>query len=184
MRLLSDTRLLQGCFAAGLCVILTATVSAALALQYIWGFLPCELCLMERIPYYIGASLAALAFVAALCRCPPKWVAFLFILIALLMFYDAALSVYHVGVELGYWKGPTGCSLAAAQAQQSGSLLDSLENSVRIIPCEVPAGYIFGISFAGWNAIAAFFFALCAVFAARFPFAHGRRARVNSAGHE
>ncbi|KAA6405754.1 disulfide bond formation protein B [Candidatus Tokpelaia sp.] len=175
MRLLSDIRLLQGSFAALLCVVLTGTVALALALQYIGGFLPCELCLLERIPYYIGASLAALAFVAALCRCPPKWVAFLFIFIALLMFYDAALSVYHVGVELKYWPGPDGCSLAAAQAQQAGSLLDSLNDSARIIPCEVPAGYIFGISFAGWNALATFFFALCAVFAARFPLTRARR---------
>jgi len=175
MRLLSDIRLLQGSFAALLCVLLTGTVALALALQYIGGFLPCELCLLERIPYYIGAGLAALAFIAALCRYPPKWVAFIFILIALFMFYDSALSVYHIGVELKYWPGPAGCSLAAAQAQQAGSLLDSLNDSVRIIPCEVPAGYIFGVSFAGWNAFATFFFALCAVFAARFSFTRARK---------
>lgn len=175
MRILSDMRLSQGVFAALLCFALAGTVSAALALQYIWGFLPCELCLLERIPYYIGAVLAALAFAAALCHFSPKWAALLFLLIAGLMFYDAAVSAYHVGVELKYWQGPSSCSSAhlGAVPATADSLLENM-NAAPVIPCDQIPGTIFGISFAGWNGIATFTFGIFAVFAAWFPFARRR----------
>jgi len=153
---------------------LVCTVGAALALQYIGGFLPCELCLLERMPYYAGAVLMVIAFLAA-CARRPRLAWLMFILTAALMFYDFGLSVYHVGVELHYWPGPSACSSANAGAlpARASDLMAGL-NMARIIPCDVAGGYIFGISFAGWNAIACLGFAIFAAFAAWFPFRVGR----------
>jgi disulfide bond formation protein DsbB len=41
-----------------------AVLIAALGLQYIWGYQPCELCLKERYAYYAGIVLAVLASAA------------------------------------------------------------------------------------------------------------------------
>lgn len=171
MRILSNLRSLQLLGAFLLFCGLGGTVGSALALEHIGGFVPCELCLLERVPYYIGLGLLALAFFTVLCGFSPKFAAALFLCVALLMLYDAGLSLYHVGVELKYWPGPVSCSspsLANLPAQAS-SLLENL-NKTRITPCNVPAGYIFGISFAGWGCIAAVIFTCCAAFAAYFPF--------------
>lgn len=177
MRIPTNLRALQAVFAALLLAGLAGTVATALALQYIWGFLPCELCLLERIPYYAGAALMVFALAALRFRSPPKWAAVLFVITGLLMLADAALSLYHVGVELKYWAGPTACSSFALSAlpADTNALLANL-NSLNIIPCDRPAGYIFGLSFAGWNAVATFAFALFAAFAAWFPFIWGRKA--------
>ena len=52
----SDRTLAGVAFVLGLAAIL-----GALAFQFIGGLYPCELCLTQRWPYYIGLPLLALA---------------------------------------------------------------------------------------------------------------------------
>ena len=47
-----------------LAVAMAAVVGTALGFQYIGGYIPCELCLMQRQPYYYAIPIALLgAFV-------------------------------------------------------------------------------------------------------------------------
>ena len=48
-----------------LLVAMAATVGTALGFQYIGGYIPCKLCLEERIPYYVGVPLMALAAISS-----------------------------------------------------------------------------------------------------------------------
>ena len=46
--------------ALAILLIAAATIAGAWIFQAM-GYVPCELCLKERIPYYVGIALAALA---------------------------------------------------------------------------------------------------------------------------
>lgn len=154
-------------FALLLLVLLAGTVLVALAFEHIGGLIPCALCLQERIPYYIGALLTGLAVLLALVRRWPVLIQLLFVAVFLLMAADAGLSAYHAGVEWGWWAGPAGCSGNGAMESQNAQDLFAVFDEVRPVPCDTPALVVFGLSMAGWNAVASLFYAALA-FAAAF----------------
>jgi disulfide bond formation protein DsbB len=132
---------------------MAVTVGAALGFRHIGGYIPCKLCLEQRLPYYIGVPVAALALVAAVLRLPPVAVRGLLVVVALLMTWSIWLGGFHAGVEWGFWPGPADCGAVAAPPSGGGSLLDQLD---AVIPpaCDQAAWRLLGLSFAGWNAVA------------------------------
>ena len=54
-----------------LALAMAATVGGALGFQHLGGFIPCKLCLEERIPYYAGVPVMVLAAISAGLRWPP-----------------------------------------------------------------------------------------------------------------
>ncbi len=48
-----------------LAVAMAVVVGSALAFQYIGGYIPCKLCYEQRIPYYVGIPVMALAVLAS-----------------------------------------------------------------------------------------------------------------------
>jgi len=141
--------------AAFLTVAIAATVGSALAFQYIGGYIPCKLCYEQRIPYYVGIPVMALALLASVARLP-AWVSRVLLAIGgLLMLYGLYLGVYHSGVEWGWWPGPTDCTDVAGPVDTGGNgVLDALD---KFVPpsCDKAALRILGLSLAGWQAIAA-----------------------------
>jgi disulfide bond formation protein DsbB len=145
-----------------LAVAMAATVGTALGFQYIGGYIPCKLCYEQRIPYYIGAPLMAVAFLSAALSLP-KWLMRLLLLAGgLLMVYGLYLGVYHAGVEWSWWPGPTDCGVVEPPA--SGGTNGILDQIDAVIPpsCDRAALRILGLSLAGWNAVASFVLALIA----------------------
>ena len=139
---------------AGLAALgMAATVGTALGFQHIGGYIPCKLCLEQRLPYYIGIPLAVLALAAALLRLPPLVVRGLLLVVALLMVWSLWLGAFHSGVEWGFWAGPSDCGVAIAPPSAGGSLLDQID---AFVPpsCDEAAGRFLGLSFAGWNVVA------------------------------
>ena len=138
---------------AGLAALgMAVTVGTALGFQHIGGYMPCKLCLEQRLPYYIGIPVALLALLAAVFRLPPLVVRGLLVAVALLMTWSIWLGVFHSGVEWGFWPGPADCGVVAP-APAGGNLLDQLD---AVIPpsCDQAAGRFLGLSFAGWNVVA------------------------------
>ena len=68
--LAAPTSRLHAITALFLAVAMAATVGAALGFQHIGGYIPCKLCYEQRMPYYAGAPLMALAFLAAVAGAP------------------------------------------------------------------------------------------------------------------
>ena len=148
-------------FVAGL-----GTILAAWGFQLIGGYVPCKLCLEERIPYYVGLPLAFVALVATLANAPAWMVRAALALAAIVFLYGAYLGTYHAGAEWTWWMGPSDCGSTGAVT--SGNLLDQLKN-IRIVSCteaswRFPAGW--GLSFAGWNAVVSLGLAAVAAFGA------------------
>lgn len=132
------------------------TVGGALVFQYGLGYVPCKLCLTERIPYYATIPLAALALAL-----PDRPARLVLGVIALVMLYGAGLGVYHAGAEWGFWPGPSDCGGGSANPADVGDFLNSLQ-SVRPVDCTAAAWRFLGVSLAGWNALIAAALALLA----------------------
>jgi disulfide bond formation protein DsbB len=148
--------------AAFLAIVMAATVGGALAFQHIGGYIPCKLCYEQRIPYYVGVPLMALAFLSAAFSLP-SWLTRLLLLAgALLMVYSLYLGVHHAGIEWGWWAGPTDCGVVEPPASGgSGGILDQID---KVVPpsCDKAALRILGLSLAGWNAVVSLVLALVA----------------------
>ena len=141
---------------------MAATVGAALGFEHIGGYIPCKLCLEQRLPYYVGAPLMALAALSATLRWPAVLTRGLLLAGGLLMVFGLYLGVRHSGVEWGWWAGPADCGVVAPVDTGGGGVLDALNT---IIPpsCDKAALRVLGLSFAGWNAVASLILAAVAL---------------------
>ncbi len=142
-RLLTPRNLATLIFAVSLAAIGGAWIYESL------GYLPCELCYKERVPYYAAFALAPLAGYAAqagragLARAA-------FAVLALLFAGDAALSVYHSGVEWKIFAGPSDCSGAFSTAGSTDDFLKQLQ-TVKVVRCDEPTLWVMGLTLANWN---------------------------------
>ena len=130
--------------------IAVATVAGALAFQAA-GFAPCELCLKERLPYYVGIVLAAVTVAVAWRGSRPMLLAS-FSALAIVFLFSAAFGTYHAGVEWGFWQGPTDCTGSLSRAATTAGFLDQLR-TVKVVRCDAVAIRVLGLSLAGWNAV-------------------------------
>ncbi|KRB62679.1 hypothetical protein ASE04_00425 [Rhizobium sp. Root708] len=146
---------------------MAVVVGSALGFQYIGGYIPCALCLMQRQPYYYGIPIV---LIGALCSAfgLPNWIGRTFLLAGgLLMIVGAGMGVYHSGVEWHFWPGPATCSTTAgSMTQNAGDLLTEL-NTIKGPSCTDAALRVLGLSFAGWNVIASLVLAAVAFFGVR-----------------
>ncbi len=137
-----------------LTVAMAAVVGSALGFEHIGHYIPCKLCLEQRIPYYVGVPVMALAAISGMLRWPPVVTRLLLLVGGLLMAWSLFLAVRHSGVEWGWWAGPTDCGAVSAPADTGGKgVLDAINTFVPP-SCDKAALRVLGLSFAGWNAIA------------------------------
>jgi len=131
-------------------LIAAATLGGAWIFQ-LNGYAPCELCLKQRIPYYIGIPLAAITALAAARRQHTLLLPD-FIGLALLFGFSTLFGAYHAGVEWGFWQGPSDCTGSLTQADSVADFLKQLQ-TVKVVRCDAVAIRILGLSLAGWNAV-------------------------------
>lgn len=159
------------------------TLAAALSFEHIGGYLPCELCLKERIIYYASVPIGLTAFILASNR--PALATALLAVCGVGFLANTVLAAYHAGVEWHFWAGPSACTGLGTVATDVNDLLGKLKTE-RIVPCDVAQFRFAGISFAGYDALlslgmAAFIFVSVAFVGAtgaraKNPHAHGGRA--------
>lgn len=129
-----------------------AVIGAAWAFQLIGGYVPCKLCLEQRVPYYIGLPLTVLALLAA--TNGKRGVAALLLLAVVSIFaYGSGLGIYQAGAEWKFWAGPNDCGGGSAAPTSAADMLSALQ-ATRVVSCTEPSWRLLGLSFAGWNAIA------------------------------
>lgn len=128
-----------------------AVILAAFGFQYIGGYIPCPLCLMQRYAYYFAlpALFGALALSAGGHRGLPT---LLFALVALAFLANAGLGVYQSGAEWKFWPGPDICGTQQPLSTTSKDLLKDLA-TVKVIRCDEAQWRFLGLSFAGWNVL-------------------------------
>lgn len=139
-------------------------IATAWGFQLIGGYVPCELCLEQRIPYYVGLPLAFLALILMAAKRKGLSMLLLFA-VALIFAYGSGLGIYQAGAEWDFWVGPNGCGGGGAAPTAAAGMLDALK-STRIVSCTEASGRFLGLSFAGWNAVASAGLAVLALLAA------------------
>ncbi len=127
---------------------------AALTIATVWGFqragyTPCELCLLERNPFYAAVPLA-LAVALAARTGHGRLATAGFVALACLFLASAGLAGFHAGVEWKVWAGPTGCSGAVQTVPDVASFMKQL-GTVKVVRCDEPGLRVLGLSLAGWN---------------------------------
>ena len=119
-------------------------LSSAFFIEYVLGHKPCNLCILERIPYLMAILIIVLNF---------KFIHFekYFILLLILIFLAATiLSLYHLGIEQGFIEESLVCDL------KKGSDLISKEDILKQlqeknISCKDVTFKIMGLSLTSYN---------------------------------
>jgi len=143
-----------------------ATILGAWGFELIGGYVPCMLCLQERIPYYIGLPLVLVALVASSLRAPDHIPRYLLLFAGLVFLIGTGLGIYHAGAEWGWWAGPSSCG--GGMAAKPGNLLEQLDN-IHVVSCTEASWRFAGLSFAGWNAVVSLLLTIGAFWAAFHP---------------
>ncbi len=126
-----------------------AVLGTALLSQYWGGLAPCELCLLQRWPWWAAIAIAAVALSLG-DRSPPAVAA---AILALVFVISIGLAAYHFGVEQHWIAGPAACTAPSGGA----ATLEDLRRQILgqgVVMCDRPAWTLFGVSLAGWNALA------------------------------
>ena len=130
-------------------------IGSALAFEHIGGYAPCALCLEQRNPYYWGIPFVALGLLASLAKWPACLTRGMLAIGFLCLVATALMGIYHSGVEWGFFPGPAACGAGLdATSSDAGNLLESL-STAKPPSCVDAAGRFLGLSFAGWNVVAA-----------------------------
>ena len=134
-------------------VLVLSIVSLIIAyfIQYVLGYEPCNLCLIERIPYLSAVIIVPLIFIIKdLERVIAGTVMLFFI-------FGAVISFYHVGIEQGFFNESFVCNLGASMENISKEdLLKQLENKTNI-SCKDVTFRFFGLSLATINTVISIF---------------------------
>ncbi len=149
---MNQTRLNTASIAALVFVLGLAAIAGAWVSQLVFGYVPCKLCLEQRIPYYVGLPVVLAALVAAAVGAPARLTRVLLGLAGLVFAANVYLASYHAGVEWRWWPGPVDCGGGGGPTTSTTDLMNQL-NRVHVVSCTDAAFRFLGLSFAGWNAV-------------------------------
>ena len=117
--------------------------------EYVFGFAPCSLCLIQRYPHMLVAITSV-------------WLIFfrthnffLYPVNTLVMALSIILASYHVGVEQSIFQGPQSCSssnLSLVSEKSAETLLKEILNT-SVVRCNEVIWSFMGLSMATWNLI-------------------------------
>lgn len=160
-----DRTITPGPMVAAALLLAAAAIGGAWWSQLALHYVPCKLCLEQRVPYYVGIPLLALAALSLAAGWSLRFTRLLLAAAGLVFLVGVALGVRHAGVEWGFWEGPGDCGGGFAPTTDAGDLLGQLATT-RVVSCTEAAGRFLGLSFAGWNAVVSLLVATLAFAAA------------------
>ena len=124
-------------------IISILALISAYFIEYFLGYQPCNLCLLERIPY-------ALSIIIILANFKIKFNDKYTLLVLIIIFVvSALLSIYHLGIEQGLIEESFVCSTKDNLNLNKEQLLQELQKMN--ISCKNVAFTIFGLSLTTYN---------------------------------
>ena len=122
------------------------SLSIAYFIQYVLGHKPCNLCIIERIPYIAAIILISLIFILN------KYQKMISNLILILFVFGVIVSFYHFGIEQGFFSESLICELGDSKPSNKEELLNQLKKA-EIISCKDVTFRFLGLSLATINTI-------------------------------
>ena len=130
----------------GVLVFSVLSLSIAYFIQYVLGHKPCNLCIIERIPYLAAVILISLVFILN------KYEKILLSVVLLFFIFGAVVSFYHFGIEQGFFSESLICELTNGETLNKEELLNQLKKA-KVISCKDVTFRFFGLSLATINTI-------------------------------
>tara|TARA_B100000676_G_scaffold215262_1_gene211736 strand:- start:745 stop:1233 length:489 start_codon:yes stop_codon:yes gene_type:complete len=126
-------------------------LSSALFIEYILGHQPCNLCLLERIPYGLSLVLISAIFILR------KNEKFFILLLIITFIFSLAISFYHYGIEQGFFEESAVCGVKdLSENITKKDLLKQL--SEKTVSCKDVTFRILGLSLTSINIIISLIF--------------------------
>ncbi len=130
----------------GVLIFSIFAIITAYFIEYILGHKPCNLCLIERIPYFASIILIALIFILN------KYEKIISLIVALLFAFGAIVSFYHFGIEQGFFDESLVCNIIDnRESLSSEDLLKELK--VNTVSCKDVTFTLLGLSLATFNTV-------------------------------
>ena len=129
---------LQILFVSSILILISAFI-----IEYILGYQPCNLCIIERIPYGISILILILNYNFS------KNQKFFSILLILIFSFSILISIYHFGIEQEYFEESPVCKSENLDLISKQDILNSLQELS--ISCKNVAFKIFGLSLTTYN---------------------------------
>ena len=130
-------------------IMSVVALASAFFIEYVLEHQPCNLCVLERIPYLLAIIIIVLNY---------KFVHFEknFILVLTLIFLIATtLSLYHLGIEQGFIKESLVCDLKnGSNFLTKEDILKQLQQ--KQVSCQDVTFRIFGLSLTSYNVLMSF----------------------------
>ena len=126
---------------------------SAFFIEYILGHQPCNLCLIERIPYILSIMIIIAIFLIK------KNQKFLVILLTLTFIFSFAISFYHFGIEQGFFQESSVCGVKSlTEIITKEDLLKQLNE--KTISCRDVTFRVFGLSLTSINIVISLLFVI------------------------
>ena len=126
------------------------SIISAFLIEYVLGHKPCNLCLIERIPYVLSIILIILNYISK------KNEYFIILLLLLIFCFSLIMSFYHFGIEQGFFEESTVCGLKDASSILSKEeILKQLK--AKTVSCKDVTFRFFGFSLTTFNIIISLF---------------------------
>ena len=137
---------------------------AAYFIEYVLKHQPCNLCLIERIPYIFSIIVISIFLFTK------KFEKLFLIILSLIFFLATLIAFYHFGIEQGFFVESLVCDLSNENKNLSK---EALLNQLKRMPisCKDVTFKIFGLSLATFNI---FINLVLSVITTRLFFTHGK----------
>ena len=124
---------------------------SAFFIEHVLGHQPCNLCLIERIPYGLSIMIIIVIFLTK------KNQKFFVLLLILTFIFSFAISFYHFGIEQGFFQESSVCGVKSlTESITKEDLLKQL--SEKTISCRDVTFRIFGLSLTSINIVISLLF--------------------------
>ena len=130
----------------GILVFSILSLSIAYFIQYVLGHKPCNLCIIERIPYIAAIILISLIFILN------RYQKIISSLILIFFIFGAVVSFYHFGIEQGFFSESLVCDLGNIRPLNKEDLLNQLKKT-EIVSCKDVTFRFLGLSLATINTV-------------------------------
>ena len=122
------------------------SLSIAYFIQYVLGHKPCNLCIIERIPYIAAIILISLIFILN------RYQKIISSLILIFFIFGAVVSFYHFGIEQGFLSESLVCDSGNSRPLNKEDLLNQLKKT-EIVSCKDVTFRFLGLSLATINTV-------------------------------
>ena len=125
-------------------IISVIALTSAFYIEHILGHQPCNLCILERIPYILAITIIVLKY---------KFVnleKYFIVLLILIFLFGTILSLYHLGIEQGFIEESLVCDLKnGSNLLLKEEILKQLQE--KNVSCKDVTFKILGLSLTSYN---------------------------------